>query len=362
MSKVEHGANLFELASNYGFDIKEIMDFSSNINPFGASPRALNEISKNPNIVSIYPDPSYIELKNAISSYTRTSQNNILLGSGATGLISGFIKYVNPKNSMILSPAYSEYKRELNKLNSNIFEFFLTEDHEFKVDTQAIINFANSNKCELIVICNPNNPTGSILSSAEIKKILENTDAYILVDETYIEFTDQEFYSSGALVDDFSKIFVIRGTSKFFSTPGIRLGYALSSDLNIKTNLQNDMNLWSINIFADKMGQIMFLDKNYQANTFKLIEAERNFIFDELSKIKHLHVYPSKGNFILSKIKTPNISAFDLYEALLPHKIIIRNCSNFPGLDSSYFRVCVLKAEENKLLIKNLNEIFSKYD
>ena len=360
MSKVEHGANLFELASKYGFNIDEIMDFSSNINPFGASPKALSEISKNPNLVSIYPDPSYTELKQAISTYTHAAEDNILLGSGATGLISGFIKYIHPQNSMILSPAYSEYKRELTKINSNIFELFLSESNEFKPDIASIIDYANSNKCDLIVICNPNNPTGSILTSEEIKQILRNTDAYILVDETYIEFTDQSIYSSSVLVDEFSRLFVIRGTSKFFSTPGIRLGYALSSDSKIKSYLQSDMNLWSINIFADRMGQLMFLDKKYQAETFELIEAERSFIFNELSKINQLKTYPSKGNFILSKILNPKLTAYELYQALLPYKIIIRNCSNFPGLDDSYFRVCVLKPEENKLLIEKLNDIFSK--
>src|SRR5690606_34917925 len=100
------------------------------------------------------------------------AEDNILLGSGATGLISGFIKYVHPKNSMILSPAYSEYKRELTKINSNIFELFLSESNEFKPDITSIIDYANSNKCDLIVICNPNNPTGSILTSDEIKQIL----------------------------------------------------------------------------------------------------------------------------------------------------------------------------------------------
>ncbi len=360
MSKLEHGANLFDLASKYGFKIDEIMDFSSNINPFGASPKALAEICKNPNSVSIYPDPSYTQLRKAISSYTRVSKENILLGNGATDLISGFIKYVNPANAMILSPAYSEYKKEFTKLNSKVFELFLSEKNSFKADVTSIIDYASSNNCEMIVICNPNNPTGSILTSDEIKQILENTNAYILVDETYVEFTDQNIYSSTVLVDEFPKLFVIRGTSKFFSTPGIRLGYALCSDKEIKSSINKDTNLWNINIFADKMGQIMFLDKEYQAETFKLMETERKFIFDELSKMPQLRVYSSKGNFILSKILTSTLTAYDLYEALLPHRIIIRNCSNFAGLGDSYFRVCVLKPDENILLIKKLKEIFSK--
>lgn len=360
MSKVEHGANLFELAIKYNFNIDDIMDFSSNINPFGASPKALNAISSNPNMVSIYPDPSYYDLKLSIRSYSRANEENIILGTGATGLISGFIKYVNPSNAMILSPAYSEYKKELSSIGSNIFELFLDEAENFIPNTDKIIDYANANNCEMIIICNPNNPTGSILSAEQIKAILSRTNSYILVDETYIEFTNQENYSSAPLVNEFSKLFVIRGTSKFFSTPGIRLGYALNSDEQLKTKLQNQMNLWGINIFADKMGQIMFLDYEYQNKTYKLIETERNYIFENLNKIKDLKVYPSQGNFILSKIVSPKLNAADIYTALLPHKIIIRNCTSFPGLDENYFRVCTLKPEQNALLIENLNQLFNK--
>lgn len=360
MAKVEHGANLFELAAKYNFNIEDIMDFSSNINPFGASPKALDAIISNPDLVSIYPDPSYSDLKFAISAYTKADEENIILGTGATGLISGFIKYVNPKNAMILSPAYSEYKKELTNIGSNIFELFLDEKENFEPNTDKIIDYVNLNNCEMIIICNPNNPTGSILSTMQIKDILSKTNAYILIDETYIEFTDQKIYSSAPLVNEFSKLFVIRGTSKFFSTPGIRLGYGLNSDEILKAKLQNQMSLWGINIFADKMGQIMFLDNEYQKKTYELIETERNYLFENLSHIKDLKVYPSQGNFILSRIISSGLTAYDVYDALLPEKMIIRNCSSFPGLDENYFRICILTPEQNKLLIKNLNQLFNK--
>lgn len=359
MSKVEHGANLFELALKYNFNIEDIMDFSSNINPFGASPKALDAIRLNPDLVSIYPDPSYKHLKSSICLYTKTHEDNIILGSGATGLISGFIKYINPKNSMILSPAYSEYKKELTNIGSNIFELFLDEAEDFIPNTDKIIDYVNTNNCEIIVLCNPNNPTGSILSKEQIKEILSNTKATILVDETYIEFTNQEVYSSAPLVNDFPRLFVIRGTSKFFSTPGIRLGYALSSDNDLKTKLQNEMSLWGINIFADKMGQIMFLDEDYQNKTYALIKAQRDYLFENLNSIKDLKVYPSKGNFILCKIVSSGLTANDVYNELLPKKMIIRNCSNFPGLGENYFRICILKPEQNKLLIHNLHQLFN---
>ena len=106
MRKNKHGANLFELAEKYNFDVKDIRDFSSNINPFGASQKALEYVKQHLQNVSIYPDPEYTLLLDTLSAYCKTDPDNILLGSGATGLISAFISYIDPKKAMLIIPAY----------------------------------------------------------------------------------------------------------------------------------------------------------------------------------------------------------------------------------------------------------------
>ncbi|MGL5348348.1 MAG: pyridoxal phosphate-dependent aminotransferase, partial [Peptostreptococcaceae bacterium] len=222
-----HGANLYDLSSKYGFSKEEFMDFSSNINPLGTSKLAKQHIIDNIDMVSIYPDPEYINLKKSISSYCKCSEKNIILGSGATELISSFIETINPKCALLLSPAYSEYEKELKKINCNITKYFSLKEKNFKIDVSELIHNINENNYELIIICNPNNPTGFTFSKIEIEKILQSTNAFVMVDETYIEFTDIDTYSSTSLVDNYLNLFVIRGTSKFFSTPGIRLGYGL---------------------------------------------------------------------------------------------------------------------------------------
>ena len=110
---VNHGANLYDLSRKYGFSKDEFLDFSSNINPFGTSVKAKDYVINNINMVSTYPDPDYINLKKSISSYCKCDENNMVLGSGATELISSFISTINPKKAVLLSPAYSEYEREL---------------------------------------------------------------------------------------------------------------------------------------------------------------------------------------------------------------------------------------------------------
>ncbi len=355
---VNHGANLYDLSNKYGFSKDEFLDFSSNINPFGTSTLAKEYIINNIDMVSVYPDVEYNALKKSISSYCKCDENNIVLGSGATELISSFIDTINPKKAVLLSPAYSEYERELKKNNCEIIKYFSRDYNDFKVDSVEFVDFINKHKPDLVIICNPNNPTGFTFSKFEIEVILNNTNAFVMVDETYVEFTNTNIYSSTLLVDKYNNLFVIRGTSKFFSTPGIRLGYGLISNDNIKNKINENLDLWNINIIASAMGEVMFTDKNYINYCVDVILKERDYLYNSLREFKNLKVYESKGNFILCKIKDKSITAHELRENLIPKKIILRDCESFDGLDEYYFRVCILKPEDNRYLIQCLKEIF----
>lgn len=355
---INHGANLFDLSNELGLNKTDIKDFSSNINPFGASKKAKDAILNNIDMVSIYPDPKYTDLKESISQYCHCKKENIIVGSGATELISSFINVINPKKALLLSPSYSEYESELEKINCEITKFFSKEEDNFKIDVNKLIDSINSSKFDLVIICNPNNPTGFAFSKDEISLLLKNTSSIFMVDETYVEFTEPEIYSSTPLVDIFNNLFVIRGTSKFFSTPGIRLGYGLISNKEIKKSMVEKLDLWNINIFATTMGEIMFKDKEYILSNTSKLKEERDYLFRELSSIKDLKVYESYSNFILCKITSKKFTATELYNKLLEKGLIIRNCSSFEGLNEYFFRICVLKPEDNKLLIENFKNLF----
>lgn len=355
---INHGANLYDLSSKFGFTKEEFMDFSSNINPLGSSKLAKEYIINNMDMVSIYPDPDYINLKKSISTYCNCNENNIILGSGATELISAFIETVNPSKALLISPAYSEYEKELKRINCDIVKYYSKEEDNFKINVDNLIERINSEEFQLIIICNPNNPTGFTFSKNQIEEILKNTTAFVMVDETYIEFTDTKLFSSTQLVDENKNLFVIRGTSKFFSTPGIRLGYGLIGNNGIRDNINSNLDLWNINIFASSMGEIMFTDSNFIDTTTDIMLKERDYLIKELSSINELKVYESQGNFILCNIKSKKFTSKELRESLIPHKIIIRDCASFDGLDEYYFRVCILKPEQNKILIDNLKNIF----
>ena len=145
--------------------------------------------------------------------------------------------------------------------------------------------------------------------------------------------------------------------SFFYNQMSDKKYYNLYKD--VKNKIQENLDLWNINIIASSMGEIMFTDKNYINNCINIILDERNYLYNSLCDFNQLKVYESNGNFILCKLKDKTMTANELREKLIPKKIIIRDCQSFDGLDENFFRICVLKPEDNKYLIDSLKEILS---
>lgn len=354
-----HGANVFEIAKAEGIKIEDIRDFSSNINPLGPSKRALESLKENLYLLSTYPDVDYVDLREAISTYASCKSENIVLGLGSTEILRDSIYYFAPKTSMILSPCYSEYERELRKISSRIFEYNLKEKNDFKINLDELIKAINEKNIEFLIFANPNNPTGTILKRSEIERILRETKARVLVDETYIEFTDMRTFSSSSLTRSYDNLIVVRGTSKFFALPGIRLGYGLTSNPGLLKFFKDKEVLWQINSVAEICGKVMFSDDDYLREVYDFIRSRREKLYKELSEIKNLRAYESYGNFVLVKIlRGPD--AGDLRERLMKKGLVVRNCESFNNLDKSYFRFCILDDDANERLIKNLREIYQE--
>lgn len=356
--KNKHGANIFEISRDYGFDIEDIVDFSSNINPLGPSETAKQYLIDHMELISSYPDTDYVNLKKEIADYINLDMDDLLLFNGTTEGLINYIKLINPMNSLILSPCYSEYENELNKISSKIFYYNLLEENNFEIDLDKLISIINRFNIELFIFANPNNPTGTILDKDQIEKLLTNTRCKILIDETYIEFTDQEKFSASSLCKKYENLIVLRGLSKFFAMPGIRLGYSINSSKNLKDMISNKQMLWNINILAAILAEKSFADKEYRKSVFDFISEQRQEIFSRLDKIKDIKYYKSYGNFILCKILNDKKSK-DLRDYLLTKAMVIRDCSNFNNLDEKYFRFCILNDKENKKLLDHIEEYFN---
>lgn len=355
-----HGGDLDVISREYNIPKNEIINFSGNVNPLGLPPSVKNAIRENVDCATDYPDVSYVGLRSAISSYTGVKSENILVGNGSTELISSFIKASQPKKAVIVSPAYSEYLKEIKLLGGEVELFELKEDNDYMLDTDCLISHINKDT-DLLVICNPNNPTGTYVTMEQTEKILihcMNCGTCLMMDETYVEFSEpNKHISAMPLIDKYPNLMIVRGTSKFFACPGLRLGYGACSHRETVDYVNSHKDPWSVNVFAELSGKVMFLDEEFIKATTDYITAERLRIKNELSKWKNIKVYETQSNFFLVEVLKNNVTSDEIFHKLIQKKLLIRDASNFPYLGSKFLRFCILNKEENDLLLKNLKKI-----
>lgn len=362
----QHGGDLDFIEKTYNIPRNEIIDFSGNINPLGISNVLKQSIIDGIDSISTYPDKNYVNLKESIRRYTKTNSiESITCGNGSTELISLFIKTLKPKKSIIISPAYSEYEREIKLSDGQVLLFQLREEDNFVLDLDNLFKELEKD-IDFLVLCNPNNPTGSALNVYETENLLsfcKKRNIFVMIDETYVEFTNQENnISSMPLIDKFDNLFIVRGTSKFFAAPGLRLGYAVCSNKNIINKINYYKDPWSVNMLANLAGIKMFDDIQYIKETNSLIDNERKRIHKEISNWNNVKLYNTQSNFFLMKILSSSIKAEQIFNILIKNKMVIRNAADFPFLGENYLRFCILLPEQNTLLLENLKKIFSKGD
>ena len=178
------------------------------------------------------------------------------------------------------------------------------------------------------------------------------------IDETYAEFADDlAGISAIPLCGKYDNLIVLRGTSKFFACPGIRLGYAICGNAELREAMRSSQNPWSLNSLADLAGQSMMADTEYQKETWELIDSERRRMISVLRSWKSVKVYPARANFIFMKILREDVTAGDLFVHCIKKGLMIRDCSTFPFLGDRYVRFCVMLPADNDRLLDAMAEV-----
>ncbi len=349
-----HGSDLEKIERVYGIKKEDIVSFSANVNPLGVSFRLKETLTEHIDAITSYPDREYTSLRRCIAGYVNTDMENIVVGNGSTELISLFIQITHPKKALIVGPTYSEYEREVALGGGRSHYFSLTEASEFELDTEALTEELTPD-VDLLILCNPNNPTSSIIKRAQMRGILDyckRKSITVLVDETYVEFAgDYEAVTAVPLTDYYNNIVILRGVSKFFAAPGLRLGYAVCGNHDLLKEINQRKNPWTINSLAAIAGEIMFTDEDYIQHTRSLIATERKRVCDSLGADGNYKVFRPHANFALVKIQDDSLTSEDVFDAAIRKGLMIRDCSTFPFLNNKYFRLCFMKPEQNDALL-----------
>ncbi len=355
-----HGSDLEKVEQLYGIKREDIRPFASNVNPLGLSPILRSSLQEHIDVLTDYPDREYKELREAIHAYTGADAGHILPGSGTTELIVTFIQAIRPKKTLVVEPTYSEYKRDLKAIKSEIVNHVLSAENDFRLDPAMLCEQIDES-VDLVVLCNPNNPTSTCISISQIETIArkcKENSAFLMIDETYVEFVkDVSVISAIPLVKKYNNIIVLRGVSKFFAAPGLRLGYACVSNEKLLRYLWKHSNPWSISSLAAYAGTVMFTDREYMAQTRDLIAQEQSLICSALRARGTIKVFQPATNFVLLQILKDGITSADVFEHCIRKGLMIRDCSNFMGLGPEYIRFCFLNPEDDDRLVNTLLEI-----
>ncbi len=273
----------------------------------------------------------------------------MLIGNGSTELIYLILNAFQPATVTLPAPSFSEYERAARILKKKVRFTRLSPDEGFSLTAEHIKD------CDMLFLCNPNNPTGNLLvkNCADIKDIPARR---IVIDEAFLDFTEDE--RARTFIPDAArskKFIVLRTLTKLFAMPGLRVGYLIAHRDIIRILRKHQMP-WSVNVLAQAAAEQCMDEEVFIRRSRQLIKKERAFLYESLSRIKRFKPYPSVANFILVKIEDKRVTSACLKERLLEKGILIRDCANFRGLDKRFIRVAVRTRKENTRLMRSLEE------
>ena len=344
--------NLNEIRSLHGgYWRYDILDFHYLVNLHFPTKEMYDKIKqKLPDLIECYPSTQKV-IANLLAKWKNKkyfTKENLIIVNGS----SEAIKILNQIITKITVPipCFNEYV-ELPENKVNLLP--LSEKNKFKIDIDELIKEVKESNSEFTVINNPNNPTGNVVSRKDIIKLLE-TGTKVIIDEAFIDFSIED--SVEDLVEEYNNLIIVKTVTKTMGLAGLRLGYILTKNDDIKDKVKKLLPIWNINSISEYFIEIFpEFEKDYW-NSIGKTKKERQKLFEELRNIPFLEPYETKSNFIFCKTQISSKKiAKHLYDA---HNIIIRSELNQKELQSdNYIRIAIRGKNDNDKLISALNEL-----
>lgn len=329
----------------------EALDFSANMNPLGTPESVIRAAQEGVNKICNYPDVQQLDLKKALSAYEEVPADALICRNGAAELIFMLTLALKPKKAVVLAPTFAEYELALKSVGCRVEQVQLTEEDGFELKSIKEICASLASGAELVCLCNPNNPTGKLMERDLILGILEQcrkNHATLLLDECFNDFIDEpEKYTLKQHLYAYPELFLLKAFTKRYSMAGIRLGYGMCADIKLLEHMRNCVQPWNLSIPAQDAGVAALRETEYLERARLLVSKERLWLKEEMKKLG-LKVYDSKANYIFFK------GPVDMVEHCLEKQVLIRDCSNYVGLEKGFYRVAVKQHEENERLIEAL--------
>lgn len=343
MKKHIHGGNIYQY--------ENCLDFSANCNPLGTPNSVKKAAAESLERIFEYPRVGCGPLRQAIGKYEGVSAEKVICGNGAAELIFSLCRAVKPKKALLPAPTFAEYEQALHSVDCQVDYFFLDEEEGYSLREEFLD--ALSKELDMVFLCNPNNPTGVLTEKEFLVKVLkkcEEENIFLVVDECFLDFVKEpDNYTLKTYLDKSKQLFLLKAFTKRYAMAGIRLGYGMCGNRELLEKMELMTQPWNVSTIAQSAGMAALKEQEYVERGRQLVFQEAAYLKDSLKQLG-LIVYPSSANYIFFR------GPADFFDDCVREGILIRDCSNYPGLTEGYYRIAVKRPEENRKLV----EVFRK--
>ena len=320
-----------------------------------AAAQALREAAAH---VGEYPDITAAALTEAVSRMLsgecgrEIPEEYLLFGNGASELFLAIVRAFSPEQIVIPVPSFYGYEYAAEAAGSHIEYVYLPEETGF-CPGQELLQ-ALTEETDLLFLTNPNNPTGQLMNTEYLHQLLEHCrqqGIIVVLDECFVEFCETDREQPKSMLGEtwqYDNLLLVRAFTKSFAMPGVRLGYLVCSNAELREKIRRQLPEWNLSVFAQRAGIACAEQaEGHLQNTVEYVKTERAYLRKGLEKLG-IRVVPGEADFLLLYTTQP------IYDRLLAKGILIRNCENFRGLGAGYYRIAVKKHEENEVLLQEL--------
>ncbi|MEG0831046.1 MAG: threonine-phosphate decarboxylase CobD [Acidaminococcaceae bacterium] len=346
-----HGGDIY---SETSLGAATLVDFSANINPLGMPTAVKKALRQAAGQCASYPDPFCRRLTARLATEHGVNPEQIFLDNGAAAVLFRLALALKPRRALLLAPTFADYEKALRTVDCQMSYYQLAEQRAYCVEEDILAQITP--EVDLLVICNPNNPTGQVTTMKLLRAILEKcqqTKTLLLVDECFMDFVEErERFSLLPYLARYENLIILKAFTKTYAMAGVRLGYCLAHKPEIIEACHLAGQDWGVSTLAQAAGLSALEQKEYLASSQVYIKAERAYLLESLARLK-IKTYGSLANYIFFTL--PQVTA--LATKLKTEGFLIRECANYHNLDNTYYRIAVRTKTQNKLLIKALRKI-----
>jgi len=353
----EHGGNIKRLAERLGIDGGELVDFSSNINPYGPPENVMAAVRRAVESISEYPEQQAESFVAAAADALRVDPENIVASNGSIELIYIIPRAWDARRTLLLVPSFTEYEIALKKIALKKTGAEIAYEKALDAATALERLEEASRETDMAIIGNPNNPCGYAIGRGDLLDLIDERPGCLwVIDEAFIDFVEAP--ERATLANDAiarENVVVLRSLTKMYGIAGLRLGYMIGSTA-LARKVRAEKHPWSVNNIALEAGIAALGAGDFAESSAASLAAEARRLSLEISGVAGLRVYEPSTNYILVEIEDGerSMTSAKLQVEMLRRGIAIRDCGSYTGLDERYFRVAVKRPRDNDRLLAAL--------